>query len=102
MKIIKEGRNNDIWNMRAKCRGLNKDGCGALLEVSVPDMFHVKMDSRHYYVGEFGGITFYNANMAVFRCLSCQELNEISKLVIPSMLWDKIMSLPITEITKRN
>lgn len=86
MKIIQDGLPGGLWSKEVKCTGVGNgnSGCGALLEVQAPDLFHTSSS-------DYGGGTDH---YITFECPCCKSWNDISTMDVPSGVRYKVLAEP--------
>ena len=100
MKLIKKGRSQKQWSSEFTCTGKGNDGggCGAILLVSVGDLFK-------QYHGCYDGSIVVDTYIS-FKCSECGVITDIWKSGEPSILtgdnFDSIPSKAPNGIRNRN
>lgn len=86
MKVLQSGDPAGAWKEEVKCtgNGNGNNGCGALLEVQAPDLFHTA--SFDYGGGSDHYITF--------SCPECNKWTDMKTHNIPYGVKNKILSEP--------
>lgn len=85
MKVIMQGTEGGSWSKQYTCdgRGNGRDGCGAILEVSGPDLFH----TENTFIDQS------SEDYITFQCPCCNTWNDIKNADVPTALWRRVMDM---------